>query len=405
VKIADFGISKRIEDVLGGSFTLQGTPGFIAPELYHLVERGPDSALDIWALGEISFRLLTGKATFEGRALPNYTQDQTTFPHAQLRGHNVSDSAQDFLRSAMKPDPKQRVTAQGALEHPWMEKCNAVNLTPTILENYEDFPTMSEFSEELGTWTTQPDSDPQLQTIRSFHPTQARFSEQVSSGQSSQPADISPRDQQAKLRPTPGALPPSTNDEIQPARAEKELVSGRTVSQGRNQQSYILDELKETRLLHVLEVGRVRVSSVAFSPDGRTVACGDYGNGSPGSVRLWEVATGRQLRQLEVGRGGADGRVRVSSVAFSPDGRTVACGEYGVYGYDRSDGPGSVRLWEVATGRQLRQLEVGIGCVVVSSVAFSPDGRTVACGEYGDYGYDVYRSDGPGSVRLWRLEE
>ena len=167
MKIADFGISKRVEDVLGGSFTLQGTPGFIAPELYHYVKRGPDSALDIWALGEISFRMLTGKATFEGLALRNYTQNQTTFPFSNLRDHNVSDSAQDFIHSAMKPDPKQRITAQGALKHPWMEKYNVVNLTPTTLENYEDFPTvsegfptMSELPEELGTWTTKPTSDP-----------------------------------------------------------------------------------------------------------------------------------------------------------------------------------------------------------------------------------------------------
>lgn len=114
MKIADFGISKRIEDELGVSSTLQGTQGFIAPELYYLTKRGSDYALDIWSLGEISFRMLTGKATFEKIPLQTYIQNLTTFSYAELRAHSVSDSVQDFVRSAMDTVPDQRITAQGA---------------------------------------------------------------------------------------------------------------------------------------------------------------------------------------------------------------------------------------------------------------------------------------------------
>ncbi|MER7794601.1 hypothetical protein [Streptomyces sp. NPDC097640] len=107
------------------------------------------------------------------------------------------------------------------------------------------------------------------------------------------------------------------------------------------------------------------VRTLAFSPDGRTLATGS----EDGSVRLWEAATGKLRTTLT-------GRVQV--LAFSPDGRTLAAGS----------ADGQVRLWEVATGRDRTTFTAHTG--QVEALAFSPDGRRLATASSFD-----------DTVRLW----
>ena len=75
-------------------------------------------------------------------------------------------------------------------------------------------------------------------------------------------------------------------------------------------------------------------------------------------MRLWDVATGKMTKQFGIDQG------MVSCVAYSPDGKTVAA----------SHGDG-VRLWNAATGKQLREWPGGAGAFCV---AFTPDGKKVA---------------------------
>ena len=98
-----------------------------------------------------------------------------------------------------------------------------------------------------------------------------------------------------------------------------------------------------------------RVSTLAFSPDGKTLAV----SGADKTVRLWDAATGKERRVL------ASHAARVWSVAFSPDGRTLVSGT-----------EGTIRLWDAATGKELRRLR-GLGGPITSLVT-SPDGRQLA---------------------------
>jgi WD40 repeat protein len=98
-------------------------------------------------------------------------------------------------------------------------------------------------------------------------------------------------------------------------------------------------------------------AAVAFSPGGKVLAA----TGEEGGVTLWETATGKWIRKCGYDR-------TVAAVAFSPDGRIVAGGENG----------GAIVLWDADTGRELHRLDGGTGTTL--SMAFSSDGRMLASG-------------------------
>ena len=114
-----------------------------------------------------------------------------------------------------------------------------------------------------------------------------------------------------------------------------------------------------------------RVNSVAFSPDGNTLATGSEDT----TIRLWDVNTGT-LKNTLIGHTND-----VTGVAFSPDGNTLASG-HGLGIIADEIVYGGINLWDVHTGNLKNTITAGIERFDASGVAFSPDGNIIAIGIY-----------------------
>ena len=145
---------------------------------------------------------------------------------------------------------------------------------------------------------------------------------------------------------------------------------GNTIASGSTDSTIKLWDANTGVHLNTLEGHTGAVWSIAFHPDGHTIASGSYDY----TIKLWDTNTGKVLNTLE---GHTDG---VNSVAFHPDGHILASGG--------SWNDNTIRLWDANTGEFIRELKGRTRGV--SSVAFHPDGHTIASGSWND-----------GTIRLW----
>jgi len=120
IRLIDFGLS-RTHDVKRDGMMANpvGTAYYMSPEV---LKGSYDKSCDLWAVGVVAFILLCGYPPFNGNT------DEDIFA-ATRRGHFLcagvawmikSDEAMDFVTCLLRRDPRKRMNAEEALEHPWL---------------------------------------------------------------------------------------------------------------------------------------------------------------------------------------------------------------------------------------------------------------------------------------------
>lgn len=105
---------------------------------------------------------------------------------------------------------------------------------------------------------------------------------------------------------------------------------------------------------------------LSFSRDNKYLASGCDSSAEGSTAKVWNVETGKEFRNLK-------GHYRVSSIAFSPDGKYVLTGG--------GEEDGFLKLWDFSTGKEIWSVETEGSDV--TSLSFSPDGTCIAAGRYG----------------------
>jgi DNA-binding beta-propeller fold protein YncE len=162
-----------------------------------------------------------------------------------------------------------------------------------------------------------------------------------SQSQPSSPVAVMPDDDLSKLRPLT-ALPSTTGGK--PAEPETPKPTAKTPP------TTIPAPAPKS-------AGLPSVYSIAFSPDGKMLASGHYGD----TTKLWDLATGREQANLM-----AMGFATVC-VGFSPDGKMLASAH-------REGKPDVIQLFDVATRKELASFKNGGGAFCL---LFTPDSKTL----------------------------
>lgn len=136
VKVADFGLSKLYS---GQALqTACGTPFYVAPDILLGTGYGPE--VDMWACGVLLYILLSGRLPFhadnDAQLFQLIMEGNLVFKSPQF--DTVSAEATDLIRKLLVVDPKVRLTAKQALQHPFIkgnDKQSSKPLHASLVEN------------------------------------------------------------------------------------------------------------------------------------------------------------------------------------------------------------------------------------------------------------------------------
>jgi polo-like kinase 1 len=131
LKIADFGLSAKLEHDDERRFTVCGTPNYMCPEMIS-GGKGVSYEVDVWAIGVIAFGMLTGKMPFQQADKKETYALIKKCAYSFPEHPRLSLPARQFITSILQIDPQKRPSARDLFEHPFIAERASVYRPPLV---------------------------------------------------------------------------------------------------------------------------------------------------------------------------------------------------------------------------------------------------------------------------------
>jgi calcium-dependent protein kinase len=143
LKLIDFGFAVEVAPGREAMWEQIGTPSYMAPELWADHAKEYDSSVDMWAIGVVTYMLLSGKRPFHHQVRAEKARmikhDPLKFPSPDW--DHISPTAKDFCKALMQKAPRDRMNAKDAMNHPWIKERSTVHqgeTAATAMQKHQD---------------------------------------------------------------------------------------------------------------------------------------------------------------------------------------------------------------------------------------------------------------------------
>ncbi len=374
-KITDFGLAKRLdEEGRTVSGAVLGTPSYMAPEQARGKGKEVGPAADVYALGAVLFQLLTGRPPFKAETPLDTVLQVLTIdppPPRQLRP-DVQRDLETICLTCLNKDPRRRYATAGALDD---DLRRFLDRRPILVRRVGAV-------EKLGLWAQR---RPASAAAVGFLALAAALGvgggaavwswlrAEEARGQAvvqKNAADKARTEAEGAKQKADAA-----RDEADQQREQAETARGDAV-QAQQAEKKAREDLAKVSYLRQVDLAYRDWLGLRFAHADKLL------DECPPESRQWEWRYVKRLCHPELLAFGIKDDVR--GLAYSRDGQSIAGGVWG----------GSPKLWDPATGREVRQLDAlgGAG----NAVAFCRDGRLRGASETGLFVWDVPHGDSEG---------